>query len=177
MSYAPEVWRAARRHYEADGWDRSRIVTEYGMSYEAVDKKIAGEKWVKNSMQAMNLDVIREQIIQGIIDQGIIEEIPKKLRAMMDATDAVMGPDGKILCDEHGKPLISRSDWTAIRGAIQEGLKIVGAYAPQKSEIDIKIKLTEITAIYKQVIVEFVQTDKINACVEALQQKLNNGRF
>ena len=63
-----------------------------------------------------------------------------RLLEMLNATKAIISEGGDI---SDGK------DWQAIKGAAQEIGKILGLYAPVKSEVDVR---TEITAVCTHVI-------------------------
>lgn len=156
MGYPTLTWRAARRDYEVNGMTPSELCTKYGMSTSTISNRAFTNGWVRKSKD-ISTDLIRAEIIEKLRESGAIDDIPKKLQQALNAIDKI---------DQ------TTPDYKTINDAIKEILKIVGAYAPVKTEVDLKQQVIVIIGKIQTIIVDYVPVDKRNECIDKLTEVL-----
>jgi hypothetical protein len=161
MSYPLATWAKVRLDYE-NGVVRStkELGKKYGISQKAIEVRIEKEFWLK----AVNVPLIKEsmqqQFIAALERQGVgVDYLAGKVKELMEATNALI-----INGEEFGKA----KDWTAIAKGLSEANKILGTYAPVKTEIDINIKIKAVIAQVVPIIQEFVPENKRNEVANRL---------
>jgi hypothetical protein len=77
----------------------------------------------------------------------------KKVKELMEATDSLI-VDGQIVAG------ISNKNWTAISSGLKEALKILGAYAPQESNVNVKVKMESVVKRVVQLVNGYCPANK-----------------
>lgn len=166
MSFPIATWAKCRLDYET-GTCKSieELSKKYKISGIGIRAKIAKEYWVKNEkVEAVKVS-IQQQFIQALADNGVgVDYLAKKVKELMEATSDMVDGNGGV---------VERKDWTAIAKGLQEANRILGTYAPAKTEIDIKQEVNFTVTKIREIIINFVPDDRRTECIERLQNALS----
>lgn len=136
MSRSDREWAKMRVEYES-GTVKSivELSKKYKVNAGTLTQRAHRENWVKAKDKEQIHRSVQQLFMEELIAQGMgVPYMVGKIKELMEATDSLI-VDGQPVAG------ISNKNWTAISSGLKEALKILGAYAPQEQNVNIKVKL------------------------------------
>ena len=160
MAYPEQTWLKIRLDYEHGRVGSIKeLAKKYNISEPAINKRLYKEHWGKSQHLPATSESIQQRFAQALEKSIGIDYLVTKVKELLDATDA-------IIID--GRKFGEAKNWTAIASGLKEANKILGTYAPVKTEIDINVKIKAVIAQVVPIIQEYVPENKRNECAQRL---------
>jgi hypothetical protein len=137
-----------------------KLSAKWRIPKRTIERWIDKESWVKNEKKDLVAKSIQQRFVEALANEGCdVVYLAKKVKELMEASDCLI-IDGKPIAG------ITEKNWAAMAKGLQEANKILGAYAPVKTEIEVKIK--GVFAQFVDVAIKYVPENKRVECASEL---------